>query len=143
LDEFVAKEVNCWFYRDMLKREIELDDLTFESFVLSLQKPAILNCDEHWQPQSTFLLYKEYSDYFALGEFNYAIIQLNNKIGLDVVDARQLTDHGIDEYELLTDKDFSQVAAFDIALLKRQSKCLSPASLYTPQLVEIVKKVYA
>jgi hypothetical protein len=135
--------VNCWFYRDMLKREIELDDLTFESFVLSLQKPAILNCDEHWQPQSTFLLYKEYSDYFALGKFNNAIIQLNNKIGLDVVDARQLTDHGIDEYELLTDKDFSQVAAFDIALLKRQSKCLSPASLYTPQLVEIVKKVYA
>ncbi|MDO6683484.1 sulfotransferase family 2 domain-containing protein [Oceanobacter sp. 5_MG-2023] len=143
LDKFVAKEINAWMYRDVLNRNIELDDLTFESFVLSLQKKDILNSDIHWCQQSDFLLYKEYSDYFSLENFSKAMSTLKEKISLDVIDARPLTMHGIDGYELLDDKDYSQMNAFDISILKRQGKCPSPASLYTPKLIEVVKRVYA
>lgn len=143
LDKFVAKETNAWVYRDALDRAIELDDLTFESFVLSLQKAVVFNSDIHWRPQSHFLLYDSYSDYFSLENFSQVIKTLKDKISLDVVDARPLTLHGIDSYELLNDKNYSQVPAFDIALLKRQGKCPTPASLYTPHLIEIVKKLYA
>ena len=143
LDKFVAKETNAWAYRDILQRTIELDDLTFQDFVFSLKKPSIFNSDIHWRPQSAFLLYEEYSDYFALEHFDKAIVKLKEKIGLEVIDARSLTTHGIDGYELLDDKNYSQMAAFDIAVLKRQGKCPSPASLYTPELIEIVRKMYA
>lgn len=143
LDKFISKEVNAWLYRDLLRRAVHLDDLTFKSFVLSLQKQYILNSDIHWRPQSDFLLYDEYSDYFCLEKFSEAITTLKEKINFNVIDARALTSHGIDGYELLNDKDYSKVAAFDIALLKRQGKCPSPESLYTPELIKLVKELYA
>lgn len=143
LDKFVAKEPTAWTYRDKLERTVELDDITFESFVLSLQKPHIFNSDIHWRPQSAFLLYEEYSDYFALEHFSKAIETLNKKINLHVIDARPLTLHGIEGYELLNDVNYGKTAAFDIALMKRQGICPSPASLYTPELKELVSKLYA
>jgi hypothetical protein len=142
LDKFVAKEVNAWGYRDVLQRNIELDDLTFESFVLSLQKTSVFNSDIHWRSQVDFLLYEEYSYYFCLENFSEIVTTLKEKINFNVIDARSLTAHGIDGYELLNDGDYSKVAAFDIAVLKREGKCPSPASLYTPELVEVVKSLY-
>ena len=143
LDKFVAKEINAWAYRDLLERKIELDDLSFESFVLSLQKRFVFNSDIHWRPQVDFLLYEEYSEYFCLENFSEIITTLKEKINLNVIDARSLTSHGIDGYQLLSDSDYSQVAVFDIATLKRQGKCPTPESLYTPKLIEVVKNLYA
>jgi len=143
LDKFVAKEPDAWQYRDLLKREVNLDDLTFEQFVKSLTQLPIKKANIHWQLQSTFLLYEKYDDYFALEHFDKVISTLKNKIGFNVVDARSLTKHGTDKYQLLVDDNHSQTAAFDIALLKRQGKCPSHASLYTPELIEIVKELYA
>jgi hypothetical protein len=142
LDKFVAKELSAWAYRDVLQRNVELDDLTFESFILSLQKTPVFNSDIHWRPQTAFLLYEEYNDYFSLEHFPKAISILKEKINLNVIDARSLTAHGIEGYDLLNDVDYSKVVAFDIAVLKREGKCPSPASLYTPELVEVVKSLY-
>jgi hypothetical protein len=47
LDKFVAKETNAWGYRDARQRSIELDDLTFDMFVKSLQAPYLFNSDIH------------------------------------------------------------------------------------------------
>jgi len=142
LDKFVAKEPPAWAYRDLLERRIELDDLTFTDFVLSLRQSQVFKSDIHWCPQVDFLLYENYSDYFALENFPKVKKTLKEKINLDVIDARPLTAHGIDGYALLSDGDYSQMQAFDIALLKRQGQCPAPASLYTPELIEIVKDLY-
>ncbi len=143
LDKFIAKEPDAWQYRDLLKREVNLDELTFEQFVKSLAVPPMKGANIHWKPQSAFLLFDEYDDYFALEHFDEVINTLKNKIDFTVVDARSLTEHGTDKYQLLDDVDYSQAAAFDIALLKRQAQCPSHQSLYTPELVEIVKCLYA
>lgn len=143
LDKFVAKESDAWQYRDLLKREVNLDDLTFEQFVKSLAVPPMKGANIHWKPQSAFLLYKEYDDYFALEHFNKAITTLKEKIDFDVVDARSLTGHGTDKFEMLNDDDFSQTPTFDIALLKRAGKCPSHKALYNEELVQLVKKLYA
>lgn len=143
LDKFVAKEPPAWSYRDSVRQTVELDDLTFEQFVESLQKPHVFNLDIHWRLQTAFLLYEEYSDYFSLENFSDAIKVLEEKIGLKVIDARAMTGHGINDYELLNDSDYSKTTAFDIALLKRQGKCPDPANLYTPNLIELVKELYS
>jgi hypothetical protein len=143
LDKFVAKEPDAWQYRDLLKREVNLDDLTFEQFVKSLAVPPMKGANIHWKPQNLFLLYKEYDDYFALEHFDKVISTLKEKIDFNVVDARSLTAHGTDKFEMLNDDNFSQISAFDIAILKRQGKCPSHKSLYTNELVQLVKKLYA
>ena len=143
LDKFVAKEPDAWQYRDLLKREVNLDDLTFDQFVKSLAVPPMKGANIHWKPQNLFLLYKEYDDYFALEHFDKAITTLKEKIDFDVVDARSLTGHGTDKFEMLNDDNFSKTSAFDIAVLKRAGKCPSHKALYTEELVQLVKKLYA
>tara|TARA_B100001063_G_C16745748_1_gene547381 strand:+ start:515 stop:1240 length:726 start_codon:yes stop_codon:yes gene_type:complete len=143
LDKFVAKEPDAWQYRDLLKREVNLDDLTFAQFVKSLAVPPMKGANIHWKPQNQFLLYKEYDDYFALEHFEKAVGTLKDKIDLNVVDARNLTGHGTDKFEMLNDVNHSQVKAFDIAILKRQGKCPSHKSLYTDELIQLVKNLYA
>ena len=97
----------------------------------------------HWKPQNQFLLYKEYDDYFALEHLEKAIATLKDKIDLNVVDARSLTGHGTDKFEMLSNVNYSQVKAFDIAILKRQGKCPSHKSLYNDELIQLVKNLYA
>lgn len=56
-----------------------------------------------------------------------------------MVDARSLTGHGTDKFEMLND-DFSQTSAFDIAVLKRAGKCPSHKALYNEELVLYSKR---
>ncbi|MCP4061195.1 MAG: sulfotransferase family protein [Pseudoalteromonas sp.] len=142
LDKFVAKEPDAWLYRDVRNREVNLDDLTFEQFVKSLAAQVIRVANIHWRPQNHFLLYDEYDDYFALENFDEAITTLKQKINFDVVDARHLTQHGTDKLEKVDDKNYSQTSVFDIAVLKRQGKCPSYSSLFTTELVNLVKQAY-
>lgn len=143
LDKFVSKERAAWNYHTLRKREIDLDDFTFSDFVHSLKSPSILGSDFHWKPQHFFLLYEDYTHYFALEQFSGATRVLKQQIGLEVLDARPLTSHGTDKYQFLSNQDFSDVAAFDIAVLKRAGQCPDHSSLYTEELISIVRKLYA
>jgi TPR repeat protein len=59
------------------------------------------------------------------------------------VDARNLTGHGTDKFEMLNNSDYSKTSAFDIAVLKRAGKCPSHKALYNDELIQLVKKLYA
>ena len=142
LDKFIAKEPDAWQYRDALSRKVELDDLTFREFVLSLKKPFIFNSNIHWRPQCDFLVYQEYSDYFSLEAFPEAISSLKEKIDFDVVDARELTGHGTSRYQIVNDRCYADLTAFDIAIMKRNGKCPSHASLYDKELFSLVSLLY-
>ena len=143
LDKFVSKEPEAWLYRNQLNRSVELDDLTFEQFVKSLAVPPMKGFNIHWKPQSDFLLYSQYDDYFALEHFDNAITTLKQKINFDVVDARSLTGHGTDKFDMLNDRCFATTAAFDIATLKRQGQCPSHQAMYNDELIALVQRLYA
>lgn len=143
LDKFVSKERAAWNYHILRKRAFDLDDFTFSDFIHSLKSPSILGSDFHWKPQHFFLLYDDYSDYFALEKFSEATRVLKQRVGLDVLDARPLTSHGTDKYQFLSNQDFSEVAAFDIAVLKRAGQCPEHSALYTEELISLVRKLYA
>ncbi|WP_282167891.1 sulfotransferase family 2 domain-containing protein [Shewanella japonica] len=142
LDKFVGKEGPVWAYRDLANREVNLDEMHFRKFVLSLKKASFLNLDDHWRPQSSFLLYKQYSDYFSMEQFSHLIETLEKKLMLNIVDARPLTKHGTDILDIVVDKDFSRIKVAKLYNLKRQGKVPSYESLYTPDLIEIVKSLY-
>lgn len=142
LDKFVAKEPDAWQYRDALARKVELDELTFRDFVLSLKKPYILNSNIHWRPQGDFLIFENYSDYFSLEEFPQAISTLKNKINFNVVDARELTGHGTHKYQTVAEQCYADIPAFDIAIMKREGLCPSHASLYDKELFALVGNLY-
>ncbi|HFU75986.1 MAG TPA: hypothetical protein ENK66_07045, partial [Arcobacter sp.] len=130
LDKFVSKKPDAWQFRNILKRSFELDNLTFREFVSLIKDNKMLLHNIHWRPQVSFLIYKNYSDYFCLEEFPKAVEILKSKIGFDVVDARKLTNHGTDSYKMLNDKCYADTMAFDIAVMKRDTLCPSHASLY-------------
>lgn len=141
LDKIVSKYPPAWTYYDLIKRKMEVDDISFTEFVNSLQKKSIQNGDIHWRPQVDFLVYQKYDDYFCLEEFSKVITTLKTKINLEIIDGRNLTNHGIDKFKLLDD-DFSQVRSADIAKLKQEGFCPSPKSLYSDELIEKVQKLY-
>lgn len=143
LDKFVAKEPVSWQLRDRLDRKIELDDLTFRDFVSLLDKPSVMNSDIHWRPQVDFLLYKEYSDYFSLENFGRLVINLKNKIDLQVNDARNLTNHGTNNYALVNDICYADIPAFELSVMKRKGQCPSHEALYDKEIYDLVARRYS
>lgn len=125
-----------------MQRKIELDSLTFRSFVLSLKQSHVMNADIHWRSQESFLIYENYSDYFSLERFGDAVNALKDKIDLDVIDARELTRHGTDGFETVDDRCYADMEAFDLALMKRQGLCPSHFSMYDDELIHMVSALY-
>lgn len=141
LDKFVAKDRQAWIYWDNQQRKPDLDELSFSDFVKSLMQPYMFKLDIHWRPQVDFLLFDSYSDYFCLESFSDAIHTLKQQIGFEVHDARHLSGHGIERFDLIEGSN-SKLTVQEIHNLKQNGTCPAPESLYSTELVEIVKKLY-
>lgn len=142
LDKFVDRDRVAWKYIDLHKRDIEFDDITFEFFVKSMSKQAIRSGDIHWVPQVNFLVYDDYDDYFALEALSEMVDVLRTKIGLEVVDARPLTRHGRDGRKRLNRRKPYQLSPFELMKAKREGALPTLQSMYTDELVKIVRRAY-
>jgi hypothetical protein len=142
LDKIISRYPPAWDFYDLIDRKIELNDICFTKFVNNLQRKKVQNANNHWRPQVDFLVYQEYDDYFCLENFPEVVTCLKSKINLTVMDARNLTNHGIDKLKLIDD-DFSQAKPDDILRLKKDGFCPSPKSLYSDDLVAKVQKLYS
>ena len=54
LDKIVSKFPPAWIFYNQINRKIELDDITFTSFVNQLAIKPISDGNEHWKPQIDF-----------------------------------------------------------------------------------------
>ncbi|MFI3188135.1 hypothetical protein BCS42_11425 [Crenothrix sp. D3] len=116
---------------------------SFDYFVRELQNNDFRYSDIHWRPQVDFLLYDQYDDYFSLEEFSHAAKYLRGKINLSIVDARNLTKHGMDRFTLMGESgEYAYHSAFSIMQLQYAGQCPSPLALYTDELIAIVKDCY-
>ena len=144
LDKIVGKDQGAWKLYDLIDRRQSLDEITFADFTACLRSRATRNADIHWRPQVDFLVYEQYDDYFCVENFQSDANAIKNKSRLEIVDARKLTKHGLDRYQLLSaDLDFSATPAAEIAELRRRGESPHPRSLYTTSLVQIVSNLYA
>lgn len=142
LDKLVGSEPVVWNFHQATKYRIAPERLSFRDFVSAL-KP-ILRANEHWRPQTDFLVYEQYDDYFCVEDFAAAERRLRERIGLDVKDARGLTRHGADQFTALEDGTcHADTPAHEIAAMKRGGKLPAARQLYDPALAEQVTTLYA
>lgn len=142
LNKFLNREPASWLYYLAIKRQTNLDDLTFEAFVESLQMKVILNTNNHWRPQNDFLVYKNYDDYFCIEEFDTLKQSLQDKINLTLYDTRNALKHDLSNRATLEHPNASTLTTLDLVQMKRQGKLPLYSSFYTERLIAIVKKVY-
>lgn len=143
LDKIVAKEPEAWALRNICGRQFELDDLTFETFVDFLSKPNVISANIHWRSQADFLLYENYDRYFDFSFFDGITAELYDKVGLRLIDARELTGHGISGYTIKEDQGYSKVNVFELMLMKRSHEVPSYRRLYSQKVIEVVGRLYA
>lgn len=119
-----------------------IEEISFRDFLNILSDSGAVMENHHWTPQVSFLVYDNYTDWFRLEKFSEVTTALSKKIGLTVVDTRNIAKHGLDQYEL-SFGDFSDTPAKEITIM--QSKGFSPdhASLYNKQLLELASELYA
>ena len=143
LDKIVAQRGPARALRAMVAPDLALDEITFAAFVDYLADPTVLSGDMHWRPQSDFLVYDRYDDYFAVENFAAAISAIKDRAGLEVKDARPWTAHGLDRYRFLPAAvDHSNTPAIEIARLKSEGWCPDPRSLYTRRIGDAVARLY-
>ncbi len=142
LDKIVDKSVEMWQLYDNTKRSFDTDRITFREFVNLVTTPHLLQSNIHWRPQSRFLVYKEYDDYFCLEDFSKAKKKIERKAKIEIYDARGLTKHGTDRHRQVENRCFADTPAYKIAELKRKGKIPSHFSLYDKKLFKTVKSTY-
>ncbi len=142
LDKIVDQTEVGWHYHKLTNYQTAPAMVTFRQFITSLK--SRLRSNEHWRPQTDFLVYQDYDDFFCLEAFSEAIATLRERIGLEILDARDLTKHGADRYEPLDgDELFADKPAFEIAELKRAGRIPRVAQLYDASLIASVSQIYA
>jgi hypothetical protein len=142
LDKIVDRTMEAWNLYDLINREIKLEKITFKRFIKIIEEKKLLRSNIHWRPQIDFLVYEKYDDYFALENFSKAIPEIEKKAKIKIYDARNLTKHGLDQYKLIKDKDFSNVSPVEIFNLKQKGFAPSYETLYDKELIEMVRNLY-
>jgi hypothetical protein len=144
LDKIVSKAVPAHRLRELTEPTLDLDEISFRRFVELLADPTVLSGNMHWRPQAEFLVYERYDDYFSVEQFANAKAALRDRAALEIVDARPLTAHGLDHFDLLpVEHDHSLTPVSEIARIKQRGQCPDPRSLYTPRLVDEVTRLFA
>jgi len=141
LDKIVGNQIDIWNLLPIYATDEKAQTVSFRRFVELLENRGILHNNHHWQPQSTFLVYSEYSDYFSLENFEQAVKTLNQKIGFKVHDTRKLYGHDRHSLENV-DGDFTDTPAHEIASLRRAGKIPSVRSLYDAKIYNQVRKLF-
>ncbi|MDE0950290.1 MAG: sulfotransferase family 2 domain-containing protein [Halioglobus sp.] len=142
LDKIVDRNNAAWRYVDLHHKKIGLEDITFEFFVKSMCKKRIRDADIHWRPQINFLVYEEYDDYFAFEDFPKLTETLQDKIGLELVDARPLTKHGTDGYRKLSKKEPYRLGPLELLAYKNGGAMPTLETMYNDELVACVERAY-
>jgi hypothetical protein len=144
LDKIVSQARPAQRLRELVARDLDLDEITFADFVNFLDDPLVRAGNMHWRPQTDFLVYDRYDDYFALEDFTAAAATIKDRAGLEVVDARLVAAHGLDRFHLLSaDINHSRTPVNEIARLKRNGDCPDPRSLFTQPIIDAVSHLYA
>lgn len=143
LDKFVSKDPVAWDFRRRQGDGFDLDDLTFREFVTRISDRAERKADEHWRPQVDFLVYEDYDALFRLEDFAAAAQSITERTGMAIEDARALSNHGSERYDLLSDKGYGDTPVWDIRAMQRKGQCPDHLALYDFKLFEMVRRLYA
>lgn len=143
LDKIVTRRPDAWHFHDLIKEAIHPANLTFRRFCQYVCKDCMITANVHWRPQSDFLVYKDYDDYFCVENFEAAKATLARRIGLKLIDARPLTKHATNRFMYMRPGTcHADMEAWQVEGLMRSGTCPHPASLYDAELRTLVAEAY-
>lgn len=142
LDKIVGKAPPYWALDRILDGALDYEKLSFRRFVGLLMQPRLRMADHHWRPQAAFLVYQDYDDWFQVERMAVAAQRLQERIGLDLIDARPLTWHGTDRLVLDDNRPCADLHAPKLAAMLQAGRAPSHAALYDPALVALVTRLY-
>lgn len=122
----------------------DLDRLTFRRFCAELAETRVLESNMHWRPQTGFLVYAQYDDYFCFEDFAAIAPQLKQKIGLTIVDARPMAKHDSGQFKLVhATQFFADVELQYIEAMLDSGFFPRPQRFYDQPLREQIDSIYA
>ena len=143
LDKIVGRTTHYWSLHRMMDDALSPDTLTFRRFAGLLQERRVLNADPHWRPQTDFLVYQTYDDWFSMTDLAGMADRLRDRIGLDLIDARPFTRHSTDRFAPDDGRCHADTPVTKIEAMMRQGRLPSHASLYDARLAGAVARLYA
>lgn len=142
LDKVVSKSPPSHLLKNLLPDLQDVSELTFREFAKAMQNEKVRKANSHWRNQSDFLVYENYTRYFSLENFRQDISAIEYLSSMKIHDARRLSKHGTDRYEMITEGKFCDMTAENIDSLKNAGKIPSHASLYDAEIIEDVTRAY-
>ena len=144
LDKFMRESAPVTHYLEVMTEDFRLGATSFKSFCASLIGHNVLRADIHWRPQTDFLVFDSYDDYFCVERLKQAIPIIETKTGLKIVDARNITQHGLDTVELRpADEMHAETTLRQHRRMRRNGQAVHPKSLYDEETREMVKEIFA
>jgi hypothetical protein len=143
LDKFVSRRPDAWQFHELIEEEVELPRLTFRRFCQEMARPRVKHSNIHWRPQVDFLVYTSYDDLFCVEDLAGAAQQLEQKIGLTIVDSRPLVRHDAGQYATLPPgKGFADTEIWQIESIMMSGLRPHPLSFYDNDLRELIAAAY-
>ncbi len=143
LDKFVDKTPIAWTFYRCSNNKFEPDDISFNDFINYLsQYPHLLTAEIHWRKQSDFLIFEKYDDYFDFADFKKIKTTLKQKINLNLIDTRNITNHGQEKYKKINNKNYANMSVIELKKLKAQGYLPTLESMYTEKLRKKVQQLY-
>ena len=148
LDKIVGRRPEYWLLDRELGETIDPGTFSFRDFVAAVTADDDrLELNEHWRRQVDFLVYADYDAWYAVEQMGAARADLAERIGFDLVDARGLTRHGTDRFELMegpeTGGHFADMPLTELAALQAAGRAPSHGALYDDGLIGAVADAYA
>ena len=115
------------------------ESTSFLDFVKTLWlEPELINADIHVKPQTDFLIYNKYSDYFCLENYEQAIAKIFEKIGLKVIDTRGMGS-GNTTYRLVENNDITyNTKSSEISALLKIGQKPNIKNMYSDEICKMV-----
>lgn len=124
-------------------RGLGLDEISFVDFLRFLSSDDMVVADEHWRPQTDFLIFDDYDEYFCIENFEHAVTTLNTKFGIRVVDSRPFLGHGRDQLQQFDSKsDLSLLPISEFARMWSKGQTPALQNLFSEECVDLVKNLY-
>lgn len=143
LDKIVGRTIEAWHLYRLADGAFDRDNASFRDFCALMEAPKYRNSNPHWRPQSDFLVYETYDDYFALSGFDAAARRIKDRCGLVLHDTRAFSDHGLGRYETADLPGAADLPIAELAEMQRQGRSPTHAMLYDNALIDRISHIYA
>lgn len=140
-DKFINNKPHAKKFMQKYMSNLKIDNLSFQDFVNRISEIKSVQYDHHWRPQTDFLLYKEYTRYFALEELETASKTLEQDIGFKVHDTRKIVGHHTSHVRKI--EHIQEPWYLSIKELRELSQLPKVQSMYSKEMIKKVKTIYA